>query len=180
MDVYQASKAMARFLRHAPDEIGLKLEVGGYVKVSDLLNGLKRKGYHLSINDLIQIVNQNNKQRFGFNDDMTKIRANQGHSIPVDLQLEELNESQLPEFLYHGTGQQFVSSIMKDGIKKMNRHHVHLSKDQSTALAVGKRHGIPKILTISAKDMLKSGNKFFKSENGVYLTEYVNPIFIKN
>ena len=120
---------------------------------------------------LEDIVATDNKQRYSFNEDKSLIRANQGHSIPVDV---ELKENEPPEFLYHGTATRFLNSILNDGLKPMSRLYVHLSKDIETAWKVGKRHGDPVILKINSRDMYKDGYKFYLSENGVWLTEKVD------
>ncbi len=124
---------------------------------------------------LEEIVRTDNKQRYSFNEDKTLIRANQGHSIPVDVELEE---KQPPQYLYHGTAERFLDSIMSDGLKPMSRLYVHLSQDKETAVKVGKRHGSPVVLKIKAEEMWKDGIKFYLSQNGVWLTKYVDNKYI--
>jgi putative RNA 2'-phosphotransferase len=171
------SKMMSLVLRHKPSHIGVQLDENGWVSVKELINGIKNKG--VSINEVLlkEIVEGNDKQRFIFSDDGLNIRANQGHSIEVDVQL---NQVEPPEVLYHGTVQKFIENIKKEGLIKMNRLHVHLSKDKETAVKVGSRRGQPIILEIDAASMHKEGISFFLSENGVWLTDFVSSDYIKN
>jgi len=125
---------------------------------------------------LEEIVRTDNKQRYFFNEDRTLIRANQGHSIPVDVELEE---KQPPQYLYHGTADRFLDSIMAEGLKPMSRLYVHLSADEETAVKVGKRHGKPIVLKIRAEEMWKEGVKFYLSQNGVWLTKYIDKKYIE-
>jgi len=164
------SKFISLILRHKPEEIGLMLDEYGYINTLDLIKGLNKKGYKVTIADLERIVAEDNKQRYSFNDDKTKIKANQGHSITVNLELRVIKP---PEVLYHGTATRFAESICKEGIKKQNRQYVHLSQDIETATKVGKRHGELVILKINSEEMYKDGYKFFLSENKVWLTDYV-------
>ena len=128
------------------------------------------------MSDLIEIVNEDNKQRYSFNEDKTLIRANQGHSIPVDVELEVKVP---PEVLYHGTGAKYVKSIKSMGLIPKSRLYVHLSKDESTAISVGKRHGEPVVFKVKAKDMYAAGYKFYQSVNGVWLTKSVPVQYLK-
>ncbi len=157
-------------LRHAPQEFDIILGEGAWANVDDVL-----KGIGLTMSELSDIVLADNKGRFSFNKDGivgSKIRANQGHSVNVDL---ELPESIPPEYLYHGTVEKFWQWIKVDGIKKMARHHVHLSEDVETALTVASRRKTdPVLIVVYAKDMYDNGIKFYKSENGVWLTDYVD------
>ena len=130
------SKYVAKHLRHAPHKIGLTLQHGGWVPVIDLLNSARKHGFFISYDDLVECVETNDKQRYAFNESGDLIRANQGHSVKVDLQLEE---QEPPETLYHGTVEWFMASILKDGLVRGRRHHVHLSKDVETATKVGAR-----------------------------------------
>lgn len=164
------SKFISLILRHKPEEIGLKLDEYGYINTSDLIKGLNRKGYKVTISDIERIVAEDNKQRYSFNDDKSKIKANQGHSIAVNLELQAIEP---PKVLYHGTATRFSESICKDGIKKQNRQYVHLSADIETAEKVGRRHGELVIFKIDGEQMYKDGYKFFLSENKVWLTDYV-------
>jgi putative RNA 2'-phosphotransferase len=169
------SKFLAKHLRHAPDALGLTLQPGGWVSVDDLLAASARVGFPISYDALIECVETNDKKRFSFDDTGNLIRANQGHSVEVDLQLEE---KEPPEILYHGTVERFLAPIMVEGLKKGKRHHVHLSKDVETARKVGARRGRPIILKVDAGTMHRQGFKFFLSVNGVWLTESVPAVYL--
>lgn len=166
------SRFLSLVLRHKPDTIGLELDENGWASVDELIAGAKRAGVHLSEPLIRQIVEQNDKQRFSLSEDGRKIRANQGHSIQVDLQLVPVEP---PEYLYHGAATRFLDSILQQGLMKGKRHHVHLSPDEETARKVGMRHGKPVILFIRALDMHHAGFSFYVSANGVWLTEHVPP-----
>lgn len=170
------SKFLSKYLRHEPEALGLVLEPGGWVSVEELLAGASRIGFSITADELNQVVAENDKQRFSFDESGFKIRANQGHSTEVDLQLEEVAP---PERLYHGTVAKFVDAIRSQGLKKMNRHEVHLSKDVETATKVGQRRGKPVILVIEAGKMAADGYKFHRSANGVWLTEHVPPQYMR-
>jgi putative RNA 2'-phosphotransferase len=172
----QISKTMSKALRHQPQSLGLKPSLSGWVSVQDLLHALERKGLELSYSELEQVVTQNDKQRFSFDATKQNIRANQGHSIAVDLGLIPLEP---PPLLYHGTTHGNLPSILETGLKRMRRHHVHLSPDTQTALRVGSRHGKPVLLEVAALEMHQTGLVFFCSENGVWLTESVPPAFLR-
>lgn len=161
-------------LRHKPETIDLELDKNGWGDVGFIIENIDG----LTMDILEDIVETNNKKRFSFNEDKSKIRANQGHSIKdIELDLEKV----VPPFeLFHGTAKKTVPLIKKDGIQKMKRHAVHLSEDEETAGNVGSRKGEHVILTIEAKRMYNDGHKFFISENGVYLTEHVPSKYIKN
>jgi putative RNA 2'-phosphotransferase len=150
------------------------MDSNGWVSVADILKKLQ-----MTFDDLKEVVKNNDKKRFGFNDDQTEIRANQGHSIDVDVELKEVTP---PTFLYHGTSPTYVDDIMKSGgLSKMKRNHVHLSADEKTAFTVGKRHSKyldPAIFIVDSEEMYKDGFKFYLSENGVWLTEYVPKKYI--
>lgn len=169
-----SSKFLALILRHDPVAVNITLDAGGWANISQLLDGMSKKGHHLTFDDLKAIVKADSKQRYLINDDQTKIRANQGHSIPVDLGLIEKEPS---DILYHGTATRFQSSIMCQGLLKMSRNHVHLSPDNATAIAVGSRHGKPLVISINAKRMYNDGFKFYLSENGVWLTDNVPIVY---
>ena len=169
------SKFLAKHLRHAPDALGLTLQPGGWVSVDDLLAASARAGFAISYDELIECVETNDKRRFSFDDSGDLIRANQGHSVEVDLLLEE---KEPPEVLYHGTVERFLASIMTEGLHKGRRHHVHLSKDTDTARKVGARRGRPVILRVDARTMHQQGFKFFLSTNGVWLTDSVPVAFL--
>lgn len=162
-------------LRHKPETIGIQLDKHGWANVEELINGINDTGKKIDMEILEEIVRTDNKQRYSFNEDKTLIRANQGHSIPVDV---ELKEQKPPQFLYHGTASRFLDSIMQDGLKPMSRLYVHLSKDIETAMKVGKRHGKPIILTVNSEEMYNDGIEFFLSENGVWLTKNVDKKYI--
>lgn len=164
------SKFLSKYLRHEPDSLGLVLEPGGWVAVKDLLAGAAMIGFSITVDELNEVVAENDKQRFGFDETGLKIRANQGHSTDVDLQLDEATP---PERLYHGTVAKCIAAIRAEGLKKMNRHDVHLSKDVETATKVGARRGKPVSLVIESGRMAADGYKFRRSANGVWLTDHV-------
>ncbi len=171
------SKFLSLILRHKPEEVGLELNNNGWADTSELINKLNQKGKQIDFETLDLLVQNSDKQRFAFNEDKTKIRANQGHSISIDLGYKQKTP---PEFLYHGTASRFMDSIYKQGIQKQNRHHVHLSKDINTAVSVGKRHGKPVVLKVLAAQMLQEDFVFYESKNGVWLTDEVpTKFFIK-
>ena len=159
-------------LRHNPQAAGISLDEHGWADVGELLAGVNRTGRRIDLPTLERIVRENNKQRYSFNGDHTKIRANQGHSLQVDI---ELREAEPPKYLYHGTATRFFPAIQREGIRKMSRQYVHLSGDFATAMAVGKRHGIPMVITIDAAAMARDGVAFYRSENGVWLCDWVDP-----
>lgn len=169
------SKFLAKHLRHAPDALGLRLHPGGWVSVDDLLAASERARFAFSYDELIECVETNDKRRFSFDNTGDLIRANQGHSVEVDLQLEE---KEPPDFLFHGTVERFLASILAEGLKKGKRHHVHLSTDIDTARKVGSRRGKPVILQVNALKMHGQGFKFFLSANGVWLADSVPAIFL--
>ncbi len=171
----QTSKFLSLILRHKPETIGLQLNDQGWADVSELLRKMAAHGHPLSSDELMEIVRENAKQRFALNEDKTKIRASQGHSIDVEL---GLIPQQPPEHLYHGTVGAVLPAIRKEGIRKMSRQHVHLSKDQDTATVVGQRRGKPIILTVKSGDMHREGYQFFLSANGVWLTDAVPSQYI--
>jgi putative RNA 2'-phosphotransferase len=169
------SKFLSLILRHKPETIGIQLDENGWANVDELISKINANGKELDFESLENIVLTNDKQRFSFNDDLTMIRANQGHSIEVDLALEPALP---PEKLYHGTVAKFLEAIKENGLQKMSRQHVHLSHDISTAQKVGSRRGKPVILTILANEMKEEGFTFFLSENGVWLCDHVPSKFI--
>lgn len=168
------SKALSYWLRHRPEKIGIKLQKNGWVDVQELMEKAKSE-MEFTLEELKEVVKNNDKQRFSFSEDMQKIRANQGHSVDVKIEFKEIIA---PPVLFHGTVGQFIDSIKKKGLIPGNRHHVHLSKDKETAEKVGARRGTPVILKIDAMKMQDEGFKFFISENGVYLTDFVPPKYI--
>lgn len=169
------SRFLSLILRHKPEQIGLTLDNQGYVNVEDLMNGINNSGKFINKTILDEIVTSDNKQRYSYNNDKTKIRANQGHSIKVDLGFELVTP---PEFLYHGTVHKFLPNIEKLGLLKMKREYVHLSDNVETAKNVGARRGNPVVLIIHAKEMYDNGFKFYLSKNGVWLTDTVPPNYI--
>jgi putative RNA 2'-phosphotransferase len=174
--IVQISKTVAKHLRHKPEALGLTLEPGGWVLVSALLAAFAKKGFALTRDELEVVVLENDKQRFSFDETGDRIRANQGHSTEVDLLLEPVEP---PVTLFHGTASKNISSILKSGIDRGSRHHVHLSTDTETARKVGARHGKPVILKVQSRAMRDAGFVFFKSENNVWLTDHVPAQFLK-
>jgi putative RNA 2'-phosphotransferase len=171
----RASKFLSKHLRHDPGGIGLTLEAGGWVTVDALLEGCRQAGVSLSREDLVELVGTSDKQRFAFDETGGRIRANQGHSVDIDL---ELAPADPPAVLYHGTGAGSVAAILREGLRKMRRHHVHLSPDVDTATRVGARHGRPAILAVDAAAMARAGHRFYVSANGVWLTDEVPPAYL--
>jgi putative RNA 2'-phosphotransferase len=170
------SKFLSFVLRHQPEFIGLNLDENGWADVNDLLNKMNSNGFQVTNELLDHIVATNNKKRFAFDDNKSKIRASQGHSIDVELGLKEMTP---PEFLYHGTAEKSVESILASGLEKRDRQHVHLSSDKITAKAVGGRHGQPKIFIVAASQMKEDGFAFYLSENNVWLTDNVPARYLK-
>lgn len=170
------SRFLSLVLRHDPDKIGITLDPQGWISVDTLLSQMNAHGKNIDFEQLCDVVDSNDKKRFAFNEDKTSIRANQGHSVTVDLQYEAI---QPPEYLYHGTVAKFMDAIRKNGLLKMSRHHIHLSESLETATKVGTRRGNPIILTVRSGEMFKRGITFFKSENGVWLTDIVPAEFIE-
>ena len=154
-------------LRHKPETLGLSLERGGWVGVDDLIAAAGAARKTLTRELLGEVVERDERKRYSFSDDGQKIRANYGHSVPVDLGLESVAP---PELLFHGTAARYLNSVKRDGIEPGNRTHVHLSPDRDSAIAVGKRHGDPVVLTVRARRMHESGFKFFHSDSGIWLT----------
>ena len=172
------SKFLSLVLRHSPETIGLKLDENGWADLEELIEKCNKKGSQnqMTAELLDYVVENNDKKRFAFNEDKTKIRASQGHSISVEL---NLNETEPSEYLYHGTVAKFLESIKKEGLQKMSRQHVHLSKDRETAIKVGSRRGVAQILTVRSGEMFKDGFKFYLSENNVWLTDEVPAKYIE-
>ena len=166
-DIIRKGKRLAFLLRHDKD---YQFDEHGWREVSDLI---ANHGYTMELLD--EIVETNNKKRYEYSEDKSKIRARQGHSVNVDVELKEVIP---PDILYHGTAETTLSAIMKEGVIKGSRLHVHLSQTEETALNVGKRHGKPVVIRINAGQMNQDGIKFYLSNNGVWLTEYVSPKYI--
>jgi len=170
------SKFLSLVLRHSPQTIKLTIDKNGWANIEELIqNTNKYKSLNLTVELLNTIVENDDKQRYIISDDGKRIRANQGHSIKIDLELEAKTP---PDILYHGTADRFLDSILKDGLKPMSRQYVHLSQTEETALTVGKRHGEPIILYVNAKNMFEDGYKFYLSENNVWLVNEVPAKYI--
>lgn len=170
------SKFLSRVLRHRPDSIGLELDDGGWVEVDMLLARCHEHGRPMTRAQLLEVVSHCDKQRFALSTDGLRVRASQGHSVEVDLGYVA---SEPPDELFHGTAQVSLDSIRKEGLRRMRRHHVHLSANEETARRVGSRYGRPVVLRVRADRMVKAGHAFFVSANGVWLTEHVPPEFIE-
>ena len=169
MSLNKTSRFISMILRHKPGVIGITLDEHGWADVSELIEGVN-KVHPLDMETLEEIVRTNEKQRFSFNEDKTKIRANQGHTIPVDVELEEKVP---PEVLYHGTGDKYVESIDCTELEPRQRLYVHLSTDKDMAAKVGQRHGKPVVYRVNSGQMVKDGYVFYLSVNGVWLTKAV-------
>lgn len=164
------SKLMSLVLRHKPEEIGLRLDENGWANVQELIQKINEAGIKVNFDTINTVADTNDKKRFSFNADKTMIRANQGHSLKVELGLKAVVP---PAVLFHGTTQRFLERILKEGLTKQQRQHVHLSQQQETAKAVGSRHGKPVILTIDAKAMSANNFLFYLSDNNVWLVDSV-------
>ena len=175
MSLKDTSKFLSLILRHKPQLVGLELDEHGWADVEELIRRVNRKR-PLDLPTLEQIVATDEKQRYSFSADGKLIRANQGHSIPVDVELEELEP---PEILYHGTARRYGAAIVAQGLLKMSRLYVHLSSDVETAEKVGRRHGKPIIFRVESLRMFNDGYKFYRSVNGVWLTEHVPAKYLK-
>lgn len=169
MNLTKTSKYLSLILRHRPEAAGITLDEHGWARVDELIAGIK-KTQKFNMDMLEEIVRTDSKQRYSFNEDHTLIRANQGHSIPVDV---ELPVTEPPEVLWHGTGQKYVESIDQEGLLPKGRLYVHLSGDPETAVNVGSRHGKPAVYRVDSARMATDGYLFYRSVNGVWLTEKV-------
>lgn len=174
-ETIRTSKFLSLVLRHEPERVGLKLGDAGWIDVEELLQAVNQHGTPLTLDQVKHVVATSDKKRFAFSDDGRRIRASQGHSVEVDLQYEPQTP---PDLLYHGTATRFLDSIRKEGLKRMERHHVHLSAETNITLQVGARHGKPVLLTIRAGEMTRAGHVFFRSANGVWLVDQVPVQFI--
>ncbi len=172
----KVSKYLSKHLRHAPGRIGLQLESGGWVAIDTFLSACATYHFAISRDELNEVVRRSDKQRFAINDTQTHIRANQGHSVEVDL---ELPVAAPPTVLFHGTARHNVEAIAREGLNRGRRHHVHLSPDRETARRVGARHGTAVIFRVDAARMHADGNLFYRSENGVWLCEEVAPRYLE-
>jgi len=175
-DYVKTSKALSYWLRHRPDAAGLKLDDAGWAEVDAVLAALVRQGLDGDWEKLVQVVEQNDKQRFELSADAARIRARQGHSIAVE---GDWQQASPPDRLYHGTVERFIGVIFAEGLKPMKRHHVHLSADYATAERVGLRRGTPVVLTIEAGRFAATGQPFFLTGNGVWLTSHVPIAWIR-
>jgi putative RNA 2'-phosphotransferase len=175
-DTVKVSKFLSLVLRHKPEEIGLVLDGQGWADIGELIEKAGRHGMVLTREVVARIVETSDKQRFAIDATGKRIRANQGHSVDIDLGLVP---SEPPPVLFHGTGEKSVTAIRAEGLKAGQRQHVHLSPDEETAIRVGRRHGRPVVLRIAAGRMRESGHVFFLSTNGVWLTEAVPVQFIE-
>ena len=171
----RTSKFLSLHLRHRPDRLGLELEPGGWVDVEVLLAAAARVGQPITRGELDEVVASNDKRRFSFDPTGTRIRANQGHSVAVDLHLPPVEP---PPRLYHGTDERAAAAIAREGLRKMRRQHVHLSPDPETARRVGARHGRPVVFEVDAAAMHAEGHTFFRAENGVWLVDAVPAPFL--
>ena len=170
MDLTKVSKKLSYMLRHSTEPMYISLD-NGWADTAGIIRALKEKYPEVNTGVLEQIVSEDEKGRYSFNEDHTKIRANQGHSIPgVKIEMEQ---PEPPEFLYHGTATRFLPAIMQEGLKSMSRQYVHISSDVDTAIQTGKRHGKPVVLVIRAKDLVDDGHPLYRSSNGVWLADSV-------
>lgn len=172
----QISKFLSLILRHQPEIIGIQLDKNGWVDCKELIEKANNYGITFDYQMLLEIVETNPKKRFQFNVDFNKIRASQGHSIEIEL---GYTNQKPPAILYHGTSEKAVQSILEHGLEKRNRQHVHLSTDIKTAINVGQRHGKPFVFTVLAEQMFINNFKFYISDNGVWLTDFVPPNYLK-
>lgn len=170
------SKFLSRHLRHQPERLGLSLAPGGWVGVDELLAACARRNFRVSRAELEEVVARNDKRRFSFDEAGARIRANQGHSVEVDLQLERAAP---PPVLYHGTAGRAVELIAAGGLRRMGRHHVHLSPDVETARRVGARRGRPVVFAVDAAAMAEAGHEFYVSANGVWLVGHVPAEYLR-
>ncbi|RZS34892.1 putative RNA 2'-phosphotransferase [Herbihabitans rhizosphaerae] len=174
--IKRVSKRLSLHLRHAPDKIGIELDPAGWVSVEELLKALQDNGFPVTRAELDIVVTTNDKQRFALDETGTRIRANQGHSVSVDLGLPTVDP---PDVLYHGTVEHALPAIEREGLRPMKRHHVHLSATVDTARTVGARRGRPIVLAVDAAAMAADGAVFRLSENGVWLADTVPPRHLK-
>lgn len=172
----EVSKYLSLVLRHKPEELGIELDSEGWTNSEVLLQKMQAKGMNVYLLQLKRVVDTNDKKRFSFNSGYSKIRANQGHSVEVDLGLMPLTP---PEFLFHGTAETNINTILAEGLKKQSRQHVHLSADVVTATKVGGRHGNPVVLLVKSGSMHQNGGRFYLSENKVWLTDFVAPEYLE-
>jgi putative RNA 2'-phosphotransferase len=172
----RTSKFLSLVLRHEPETAGITLDSAGWAEVDALLKGCAKAGRTITRVQLDHVVATNSKKRFEFSSGGTRIRASQGHSVDVDLAYEAKVP---PDILYHGTATRFLAAIRAEGLRKIARHHVHLSAETAVTTQVGARHGKPALLTIRAGEMQRAGWQFFQSTNGVWLVDAVPSQFIE-
>jgi putative RNA 2'-phosphotransferase len=172
-DLAKISKYFSYLLRHKPEEIGLRLDDQGWALVDELIE--KTNDFELSKELIDVVIETNDKQRFELSGDKLKIKANQGHSINIDLDLKPITP---PQFLLHGTAERFSDSIKKDGLQKQKRHHVHLSESIAVAESVGKRYGKLVLLRVAAQEMADAGFDFYRTANNVWLVDTVPAEYI--
>jgi putative RNA 2'-phosphotransferase len=170
----RVSKYLAKHLRHEPGRIGIVLDAAGWVDVDVLLEAAAAHGFPITLDELEHVVRSNDKQRYSL--EGGRIRANQGHSVPVELGLEAVTP---PEVLYHGTVARSLASIREQGLLPMSRHHVPLSPDRRTAIRVGGRRGVPVVLVVDSGGMALAGHDFYVSRNGVWLVDRVPPSYLR-
>ncbi len=175
-ELIKISKFLSLILRHKPESIDVSMSPHGWVKIDELIKAAQKHRIDLTKKLIDEVITKNDKQRFTYSSDGESIRANQGHSVNIELELEPTKP---PDTLYHGTASRFMENIHKKGLLKMNRQHVHLSLLKKTAYDVGKRHGKPVILTIDAQRMTQDGYEFYLSKNGVWLTKHVPPQYLQ-
>ena len=175
-ETVRISKFLSLVLRHQPEKIIISLDENGWTEVTTLIEQANKHGVKLTVDVLDYVVANNSKKRFAFNSDKTRIRANQGHSVEVELGYMPLKP---PAVLYHGTSEKAIASILQSGLEKRSRHHVHLSTDKNTALTVGQRRGKPVVFQINAEAMYANGFTFYLSENQVWLTDFVPPAYLQ-
>lgn len=174
MSLKDTGKFISLILRHKPEVIGINLDEHGWTKVDELIDGIaKTRPFNMEM--LERIVRTDDKQRYSFNEDKTLIRANQGHSVKVDVELEQKLP---PEILWHGTGEKYVEFIDEEGLLPKSRLYVHLSGDYDTAVKVGSRHGKPVVYEVNASQMQQDGYVFYRSVNGVWLTKHVPKVYL--
>lgn len=175
MDFDKIGRYLCFILRHHPEKIGITLDEHGWADVDELLSGVSKR-HPLNREQLEKIVRIDEKNRYSFSEDKRLIRCNQGHSIPVDVELEQVTP---PEFLWHGTAERFLPAIMQEGLQHMSRLYVHLSATPEIAVTVGARHGNPVVLRVQTGKMAADGYVFYRSVNGVWLTESVPATYLE-
>jgi len=169
------SKFLSLVLRHQPELAGIELDDAGWTTIDKLLAGCALAGTVISREDLAEIVRTSDKQRFALSEDGQRIRANQGHSVPVELGYAPMSP---PDVLYHGSASQYIDSIRSSGLSKQLRHDVHLSESIESTMKVGQRKGVAVLVTIDARAMAADGHEFYKTPNGVWLTDHVPPKYL--